>query len=267
MRSIDDPRLPLVRLFPEEGYVIATKNKILGLLSAQDCEIISPYLERTELKRDQVLFEPLEPIEYVYFFEGGLSSEIVVNPDGNGVEVGCIGFEGFAGVPVVLGLTSTPHKSFMQAAGQALRIRPDDLRRAMATSPSLTSLLLRYAHVFMVQVAATALMNGRYHIEQRLARWLLMCDDRLGVELPLTHEFLALMLGVRRPSVTDSLHVLEGQQLITATRGRITIRNRRRLEEAAGEAYGMSEREYRRILTDTWPSLHSPLITQRQEHQ
>jgi CRP-like cAMP-binding protein len=100
----------------------------------------------------------------------------------------------------------------------------------------------------MIQVAATALTNGRYEIGQRLARWLLMCQDRLGDQLPLTHDFLALMLGVRRPGVTSAMHVLEGEQLIYAERGLIRIRSRQRLEEYAGAAYGVPEAEYRRLI-------------------
>jgi CRP-like cAMP-binding protein len=233
--------------------VINAPNKILSLLSSEDAALLAPHLETIELQRDQVLFEPLAPIEYVYFFKGGLSSEVALNPDGNSIEVACVGYEGFSGVPVVLGLESSPHKSFMQAGGQGLRIRSEDLRGAMASSASLSALLLRYVHVFMIQIAASALADGRYQVEQRLARWLLMCNDRLGAELPLTHDFLSLMLGVRRPSVTDALHVLEGQRLIYAERSLIKIRNRRGLEEAAGSAYGMPEQEYRRVITNTWP--------------
>jgi CRP-like cAMP-binding protein len=110
------------------------------------------------------------------------------------------------------------------------------------------ALLLRYAHVFMVQVAATALADGRYSIEQRLARWLLMCHDRNGDDLALTHEFLALMLGVRRPGVTESLHILEGERMIKAQRGLITILDRQKLEARAGDSYGTPEAEYERLI-------------------
>jgi CRP-like cAMP-binding protein len=119
----------------------------------------------------------------------------------------------------------------------------------MESVPSLKGLLLRYVHLFMIQVAATALADGRYDVNQRLARWLLMCHDRLGDELLLTHDFLALMLGVRRPSVTDALHVLEGHRLIKAERSRITVRDRRGLEGVAGDAYGAPEIEYWRLIS------------------
>jgi CRP-like cAMP-binding protein len=231
-------------------------NKILGLLSAEDSALLMPHLEMIELQRNQILFEPLQPIQYVYFFESGLSSEIAVNPDGKSIEVACVGLEGYSGTPAVLGLESSRHRSFMQVGGQALRVRTDVLREVMEESASLTSLLLRYVHVFLIQIAGSALADGRYNVEQRLARWLLMCNDRLGADLPLTHGFLGLMLGVRRPSVTDALHLLEGQRLIKASRGRIEIKNRKGLEDAAGDSYGMPEKEYRRVITTTWPAPH-----------
>ena len=111
-------------------------------------------------------------------------------------------------------------------------------------------ILLRFAHVFMIQIASTTLADGRYGVEKRLARWLLMCQDRLGESLPLTHDFLALMLGVRRPSVTDALHTLEGKLLIRSERSLVTIRNRAGLTELAGSSYGLPEAEYRRLIED-----------------
>ena len=137
----------------------------------------------------------------------------------------------------------------MQAGGTALRIASSDLTELIDTNRAIRELLLRYAHVFMIQIAATALADGRYDIEQRLARWLLMCQDRLGDELPLTHDFLSVMLGVRRPSVTDALHKLEGNRAIRAERALITVRDRAALEEKAGDSYGIPEAEYRRLIS------------------
>ncbi|CAN7628975.1 Crp/Fnr family transcriptional regulator [Neorhizobium sp. LjRoot104] len=224
-----------------------TKNCLLTKLPREAVEIIEPLLAPVILKQNDVLFEAFRPIEYVYFFDEGLSSEIAVNKSQR-IEVGCIGGEGLSGLPAILGVDRTPHRSFMQVGGRALRIKSSDLLSAMERSGALRQLLLRYAHVFMIQVAATALANGRYHVNQRLARWLLMCHDRLGDQLPLTHDFLALMLGVRRPSVTDALHILEGEHLIRAGRSLISVRDRSGLELAAGEAYGIPEREYRRLI-------------------
>lgn len=225
------------------------QNGLLAALQAEDYALIDPHLERVTLAQREILHEPGQPISHAYFFEGGLSSEIAVNSDGNQIEVGCIGREGLSGIPAVLGVERASHQAFMQAGGSALRIRIADLRDTMDASRSLRDLLLRYAHVFMIQIAATALSDGRYHVEQRLARWLLMAHDRLGdVELPLTHDFLALMLGIRRPGVTNATHTLEGQHLIKGRRSRITVLDRPGLEEVAGASYGKPEAEYERLI-------------------
>lgn len=227
----------------------AAKNRILDLLSEEDRGRFASRLEPVSLRQGQVLHESLQPIEFVYFIESGFSSEIAHDAGGARIEVGCIGNEGFSGVPVVLGVPSSPHKSFMETDGTALRMQSTQVVQAMRTSESLASLLLRYAHVFMIQIASTVLADGRYGIQERTARWLLMSQDRMGGdELPLTHEFLSLMLGVRRASVTDALHALEGEGAIKATRARIQVRDRRKLEAIAGHSYGLPEAEYERVM-------------------
>lgn len=224
-----------------------TNNGLLKTLSEKDAALVRSRTELVTLDQDQLLFERHEPISHVYFFESGLSSEVVVAT--KSIEVGCIGHEGCSGVPVLLGVGSSPHKAFMQAGGTALRIASSDLREVIDSNRAVRELLLRYAHVFMIQIAATALADGRYDIEQRLARWILMCQDRLGDKLPLTHDFLSLMLGVRRPSVTDALHKLEGNRAIRAERALIIVRDRAVLEETAGDSYGVPEAEYRRLIS------------------
>jgi CRP-like cAMP-binding protein len=225
-------------------------NELISLLSYDDRTAMDRCLERVEMKTGDVLFEPHRPIEYAYFFEEGLSSEIAFDSDGERIEVGCVGKEGFSGAPIALGVETTPHKAFMQVGGAALRIRSSDLKELMASHGSIRSLLLRYLHVFMIQIASTALSDGRFDINQRLARWLLMAQDRLGRdELPLTHDFLSLMMGVRRSGVTDAIHRIEGERMIKATRGLITVRNRSELEKLAGGSYGVAEAEYRRVLS------------------
>lgn len=129
-----------------------------------------------------------------------------------------------------------------------MRIDAEDLHELLDVSSTLRSVLLKYAHVFMAQIAANALANCRYEVEQRLARWILMGHDRLGDVLPFTHEFLALMLGVRRPSVTDALHKLEGYLAIRADRGLVKVRDRSILKDVAADAYGKPEAEYRRLI-------------------
>ncbi|GGG06855.1 MULTISPECIES: Crp/Fnr family transcriptional regulator [Rhizobium] len=223
-----------------------TRNKLLSCLPNEDADILRPDLEPVTLTQGQVLFGAYETISHIHFFEGGLSSEIAGLEQSRSTEVGCIGFEGYSAVPAVLGVDSTPHHAFMQCGGPALRIEVSRLRAAMDDSHGLRKLLLKYAHVFLIQIAATALADSRYEVTQRLARWVLMSQDRIGDELPLTHDFLSLMLGVRRPSVTDAIHRLEGVQAIKAERSLIVVRDRRKLEEIAGSTYGIPEVEYER---------------------
>jgi CRP-like cAMP-binding protein len=158
---------------------------------------------------------------------------------------GIIGREGLVGVPIVLGVDRSPHGFLVQAEGKALRIATADLRAINAERPAIHAVLMRYVHALMVQTASTAFSNASFTIEARLARWILMTRDRLdSEELPLTHEFLSMMLGVRRPGVTVAVQILEGNGLIRATRGRITVLDRKKLEELADSAYGLAEAEY-----------------------
>jgi CheY-like chemotaxis protein len=244
-----------------------SRNSLIERLPDEDRLLILPLLERVTLRRGDVLHERSQHIRHVYFPEGGLSSEIAVNPDGNQIEVGCVGCEGLSGAPVLLGVEQARHKSFMEVGGTAVRIASRDLQSAVASSRSLHNFLLRYVHVFMIQIAATALADGRYQIQQRLARWLLMAHDRLGGdELPLTHEFLALMLGVQRSGLTGAIHVPEGEGAIRAKRARITVRDRAMLEAIAGDSYGAPEAEYRRLFGNTsFPPQRGTLSVQAAE--
>lgn len=226
------------------------KNRLLALVGRDALAPVSGEFELVPLRQGQPLHEPMQKIAHVYFFTTGLSSEIAVDEGGQRIEVGCIGYEGMAGVPVILGVDRSPHRSFMETDGSAFRIGTAALLEATRTNQKLSSVLLRYVHVFMMQIAATALADGRYNVEQRTARWLLMAQDRLrSDELPLTHDFLALMLGVRRSSVTNALHVVEGTTAIKATRSLITVRDRDELRGLAGASYGLPEREYDRVLS------------------
>ena len=165
------------------------------------------------------------------------------------IEVGLIGPEGMAGLPVVLGIERSPHGYMVQAAGEALRITAPDLRTALRHSPSLHARFLRYAHALMVQIAQTAYANAGFGLEVRSSRWILMTDDRLEREdLPLTHDFLSMMLGVRRPGVTIAVQNLESNRLIRAKRGHITVLDRTGLEGVADSAYGASEAEYASVM-------------------
>lgn len=165
------------------------------------------------------------------------------------VEVGLIGREGISGMAVIMGGDRSPHATNVQLAGAGHRIGASALRDGMRTSATLRGLLLSFAHVFMVQTAQTALANGRATLEERLARWLLMGHDRInGDQLPLTHEFLSVMLGVRRAGVTVALHALESRGLIQTKREQILVADRAGLERIARDSYGVPEAEYRRLI-------------------
>ncbi len=223
-------------------------NRLLKAMSRDDLARLEPHLEPVVLKVKDVLVVPNQPIQHVYFVEEGLASVVAISADDR-IEVAHVGREGLTGDPVLLGVEQTPNETFIQVAGSALRIGVDDLRAALDTSPALKALLLRWVHVSMIQTAQSALANGRYTIQERLARWLLMCLDRMDRDdLPLTHEFLSLMLGVRRSGVTEALHVLEGVEIVKAGRGTIRVLNRERLEEIAGGCYGLPEAEYNKLI-------------------
>jgi CRP-like cAMP-binding protein len=224
-------------------------NSLLSALSQEDYLLLKPRLSWCELERGQILVLPDEPIASAWFPASGLSSIIAVSAESQGIEVGLIGREGLIGLPLLLDCDRTPHRIFMQVAGAGFRIASSDLEEAMNASASLRKHLLRFVQVFNIQITYTALSNTIYTVEERLARWLLMSHDRQnGDEIPLTHDFLALMLGVRRPSVTIALHSLEGLGFIRSTRGLVTIRSRRDLQEFAGAAYGTPEVEYERLI-------------------
>jgi CRP-like cAMP-binding protein len=221
---------------------VSGKNRILSSLSRADIALLEPHLEPVDLQLRQVLERPNKPITHSYFINYGLASIIAANSHKR-LEVGLIGCEGFTGLPIVLGNDRSPNETFIQVAGDGLRISAGKLRKAIQKSRSLERALLGFAHNFLNQTANTALSNGTATLEERLARWLLMANDRLrGDEIPLTHEFLSLMLGVRRAGVTVALHYLEQRGLIRLARKQILITERAGLKAAANGTYHQPER-------------------------
>lgn len=226
------------------------RNRIMDSLPQQELERLQIRTESVFLSVEEKLEEPGKSIEHVYFPLYGMASIVAQMPDEHSVEIGVIGNEGMTGVAVIHGTDSSPYTTCVQIAGPAVRIKADDVRLAMEASPPVRSVFLRYAQAMLVQIASTALVNRHSTIEERLARWICMADDRLQTEeLTLTHEFLALVLGVRRAGVTVALHELEGMGLIRSTRGRLKILDRAGLERKASGAYGECETEYERLLT------------------
>ena len=229
---------------------IVVRNRLLAALAPVDFDLLSPKLERVPLVLGIILIQARQAIEYVIFPESGLVSTVADTKEGR-IEVGLIGREGLSGVPVILGADQTPHTYLVQGVGEGLRIATQDLREAIIARPSIFRPFGIYAQALIVQMGQTIYTNVTFNLEARLARWILMTHDRTeGDHLQLTHEFLASMLGVRRPGVTTATHVLEGTGLIRNTRGRIEVRNREKLIDLAGDSYQVAEDEYERLMAE-----------------
>jgi CRP-like cAMP-binding protein len=225
------------------------RNRLLASVSASDLALLQASFEIVELPFGKVIEHPNAPIGHVYFLKRGLASVVGTTARDQRIEVGMVGYEGMTGLAVVLGHDRSTNETVIQATATALRIPSPRLRVALRASPTLTAALLRYVHVFMMQASHTALAFGRAKLSERLARWLLMWQDRLRTpHLTVTHEFLALLLGVRRQGVTVALHELEGQGLIKGTRNQVTILDRDGLLVLAGGFYGVPEADYDRSI-------------------
>ena len=221
------------------------RNRLLSRLDAADYARLAGHLEPCDCPLGMVVALANEPICFAYFLETGIASIVAQSPHGQKAEAGIIGREGFVHPVLVLGTDRSPSGIQMQMAGAGFRIDPKALVEIIEASPDLRRVLLLCAQVNSVQGTFTTLSNAVHHVDERLARWLLMCHDRSDSDdLALTHHFMGIMLGVRRVSVTNSLHVLEGNGFIELARGYITVRNRADLEDFAGDAYGKPEMEY-----------------------
>lgn len=221
------------------------RNHVLKALSPEDFALLRPSMHRVELGIKAQLEVAYQPIKHVYFPEAGIASVVATMTGGRQSEVGIVGCDGMTGVAVVLGQDSSPNETYIQVAGNGWCLPVENLRPVIAESQSLRASLLRYAHAFLVQSSRTALVNGHSKIEERLARWLLMVHDRTeGNKIYLTHEFLATMLGARRPGVTTALQMLEYRGVVHARRGEITIVDRAGMIKLTHGAYGDEEQRH-----------------------
>jgi CRP-like cAMP-binding protein len=228
---------------------LSPANRLLKLLEPDDLARLARHFEEAHLGPNQVIEEPGRAIEHIYFPERGLASVVAVSGTIE-IEIGHFGTEGMTGIHVLSEVTTSLHKVLIQIPVLAFCIQREAFLDVLHERPSARSLFNRYRESFAIQVQQTALANGKFTIEQRLARWLLMCQDRVGDEIPVTHDFLSLMLGVRRAGVTTALHCLEGNQLIASRRKLVVVRDRERLVQTAGESYGVAEAAYHRLVTD-----------------
>lgn len=239
-------------------------NLLLRALSEADFSIIEPHLLREQLRLKDPLWAADEPIERVFFLEEGVGSIVSEQEGGEMVEIGLYGREGMSGAAVIMGAEQSPHASMVQVGNPAAySIASDRLLEACDESASLRRLLMRYVQSLNVQAALTAASNAHFALPERLARWLLMCHDRMeGDRMELTHEFLSMMLAVRRSGVTVTLHTLEAMGAIRSARGVVTVSDRERLEEIAGDAYGQPEAEYRRLIGPFGRGRHGMMAVQ-----
>lgn len=218
----------------------AIVNRLLLSLPDDEYLLLRHHLEPVDLPQQKILYEPAEKIDFAYFPNTGMTSLVIAVRDGRSVEVGIVGKEGMVGTPIVAGMRSGPCRAIMQIAGSGLRIKSELLYDRLHDAPALRLSLNRYGLRQGLEVAQIAACNRLHEIEQRLARWLLMCQDRVDSEfLPLTHEFLAEMLGSARPTVTLASGTLQRAGLIENARGTVKILNRKQLECAACECYGI----------------------------
>ena len=221
-------------------------NRILQALPKNECASIFAKLEFVSLPVRTVLIEADQPIKFAYFINHGLASILRVMSDGKSVEVGLSGQEGFVGIPLVAGFATSPTRVIMQVAGSGLRISAKDLAASLRDCPQLARELSRFSQLLALQSEQVAACNRLHDVDERLARWLLMSQDRLGGnDVPLTQEFLAHMLGTRRASVTVAAGILQKAGLIKYSRGNVIIEDRRMLEEACCECYEVIVRQGR----------------------
>src|SRR4051794_31322579 len=203
-------------------------NRLLQTLSADDLALLAPHLEPIDMPVHRDMEKPNRRIEDVFFMETGIASVVGQQPNGAVAEIGLVGYEGMSGTAIVLGTDRSPHSTYIQVKGTGHRLAASDLQKAMGESRSMQTVLLKFAQAFAIQTAHTAIANARAKLHERLARWLLMAHDRVpGDVLPLTHEFLSLMLAVRRAGVTEAINVLKQGALIEAHRAEIRVLNRK----------------------------------------
>ncbi len=242
-------RAPASRPAPEGAIQGPFRNRILASLSAPDLARIAPHLSRRTFKRNQTLFEAGQTVETVYFLEDGICSIVVTMQDGSSVEAGIIGNDGFVGLPAVLGAGHSPNPCFIQIPGSGYAVNAKILvEQSQDGSGNFRRLMQHAAQALFAQTAQTAACNRVHELAERLARWLLMCHDRMQADdLHITHEFLSMMLGTRRSSVTVAAGMLQKAGLIEHTRGCVHIENRKGLEEASCECYAVIREEYERL--------------------
>ena len=234
---------------PAQNPQHTIQNRILESLPAEEYEWIVPHLEEIRMKLGDVLSSPDEKIEYVHFPKRGIISVCAVMRDGSQVEVGLIGNEGMCGLPVLFGTDSVPLQSMVQIPDGAVRMKAEAFKLEIEHCPHLRQSLMHFAQAFYIQAAQSAACNRLHPLDGRLARWMLLCQDRMQSDLlPLTHEVMSIMLGVRRAGVSVAASELRKANLIDYQRGLIRIVDRSGLEAVTCECYGVVRKAFDRFL-------------------
>lgn len=227
------------------------RNRLLSALPSAELDALRTCLEPISMKQRRVLHHDRAPMEHVYFVENGLVSVLAQIDERKAVEVWLIGREGLSGIPIVLGGSLSPHRRVVQLGGTALRMAAADVHAAMRDLPAFNGTMLRYVQLALVQTSQIGACNGAHTVRQRLARWLLTAQDRVGHDvLPLTHDMLARLLGVRRATITECTAMLDQERVISTRRGRLEIIDRDRLEAMSCLCYRIMANEHERMMRD-----------------
>jgi CRP-like cAMP-binding protein len=229
----------------EQGTSGKFTNTILSSLPESEIDSLSPYLEFQELALHTVLVDPEEPVRYAYFLHTGAASFVVPTSEGRSVEVGLVGKSGLVGMPLACGVKKSNLRITMQFAGTGHRIKAEDLQRVLPSTPHLQNVMCRFTLLQGMQAAQTAACNRLHSLEQRLSRWLLMTQDRVGSDFVITQEYLAELLGTGRPSVSLAASQMQKAGAIRYNRGLMKIANRGLLEKMSCECYATVRRFYR----------------------
>jgi CRP-like cAMP-binding protein len=236
-----------------EFYQQETSNRLLAALPLEAYRDLQPYLEVVPLAFRQILLQPQEPILYVYFPTSGLVSLLAVMEDNTAVEIGIVGDEGMVGIPLFLGTDRCTFRAIVQIPGEAVRLRANVFKQAIAQFEPFSLWIQRYINLLLIQISQTSACNIRHNIEQRCCRWLLMMHDSARAdEFAITQEFLAQMLCVRRASVTEVALRLQKAGLLRYSRGNMTICDRQGLETIACECYRLLRAERDRLFGSTF---------------
>jgi CRP-like cAMP-binding protein len=231
------------------GKLASQKNQLLGLFSEETYSKLAPHLNQVSMESGQVLYEPNEPMDFAYFPQSAMISIVAIMEDGATTEIGLIGNEGMVGLPIILGGKQTISQAIVQVSGECWKLKGSILSWEFDQDPELRRILLIYTQARLTQVSQSAACNRQHKIEERLARWLLSVHDCVQAnEIPMTQEFVANMLGVRRSGVTIAANALQQSGMIRYRRGKITLMDHQALKKTACECYPLVQGEYMRLL-------------------